>query len=131
MKHIIIGAILGLGFAGMAMADPVHGTWKTTPDDNGNFGHIQVKACDDKICGTLVRSFDADGTETQSDNIGKNIIWDMVARGDGRYSGGKIWAPDRDRTYRSRMALNGNELEVKGCVVGGLICRGQDWSRVN
>ncbi|MFC3118541.1 hypothetical protein ACFOHS_11125 [Jhaorihella thermophila] len=28
------------------------------------------------------------------------------------------------------MRLNGGTLTVKGCVMGGLICRGQDWTRV-
>jgi len=45
-----------------------------------------------------------------------------------KYSSGKIWAPDVDKTYRSKMALNGNTLKVSGCV--GPICRSQNWTRV-
>ena len=52
----------------------------------------------------------------------------MKASGDGTYSGGKIWAPDRDKTYNSKMALSGDTLTVSGCVIG--ICRDQDWQRV-
>lgn len=130
MKHLMLSAALLMGLAGAAAADPVDGTWKTAPDDNGNFGHIQVGACGAKICGTLVKSFDSSGAESQSDNVGKKIIWDMVAKGDGYYSGGKIWSPDRDKTYKSKMTLSGNKLSVEGCVL--LICRdGGTWSRVN
>ena len=130
MKHLMLSAGFVIGLTGMALADPVDGTWKTAPDDNGNFGHIKVGACGAKICGTLVKSFDSSGAEIESDSNGKKIIWDMVAQGDGYYSGGKIWSPDRDKTYKSKMTLSGNKLSVEGCVM--LICRdGGTWSRIN
>jgi uncharacterized protein (DUF2147 family) len=53
----------------------------------------------------------------------------MTAEGDGEYSGGKIWAPDRDKVYSSKMALSGETLEVSGCVL--VVCRAQSWTRVN
>lgn len=131
MKHLILSAIFGLGLAGAAFAaDPVHGTWMTAPDDNGNTGHIQVAACGSKICGTLVKSFDSSGAEMASDNIGKKIIWDMQSDGGGEYSGGKVWSPDRDKTYKSKMQLTGNKLNIQGCVM--FVCRdGGSWTRVN
>lgn len=130
MKQLILSAALGLGFAGMAAADPVYGTWKTAPDDNGNSGHIQVQACGSKICGTLIKALDTNGAEMASDNVGKKIIWDMVADGDGNYSDGKVWSPDRDKTYSSKMQLKGNKLAISGCIL--LICRdGGTWTRVN
>ena len=68
---------------------------------------------------------------SEYEHLGKQLIWDMGVDGGGYYSGGKIWAPDADKTYKSKMSLDGNTLTVKGCVAGGLVCRGQDWSRVN
>ena len=44
MKSLALGFAL-LFAAGAAFADPVEGVWKTKPDDNGNFGHIDVKPC--------------------------------------------------------------------------------------
>ena len=64
----------------------------------------------------------------ESENIGKRMIWGMQANGDGSYSGGKIWAPDRDKVYSSKMSLSGNALEVSGCVL--VVCRAQSWTRV-
>ena len=60
--------VAGTAFA----ADPVFGIWKTKPDDNGNFGHINVAACGNKICGTLVKAFDSSSKEVKSDNVGQN-----------------------------------------------------------
>ncbi len=120
---------IALVFAsGAAFADPVEGLWKTQPDDRGNFGHVEIYSCGAALCGVIRKAFDPKGAERPSDNIGKRMIWDMEPRGDGDYRGGKIWAPDRDKTYSSRMSLEGDNLEVSGCVLG--ICREQTWSRV-
>lgn len=124
----LIAALVLTG--GAALADPVHGTWKTTADDNGNYGHIQVTNCGGKVCGTLVKSFDSSGQAMNSPNNGKKIIWDMQAKGDGAYSGGKVYSPDRDKTYNSKMQLTGDKLAVSGCILG--ICRdGGTWTRLN
>jgi uncharacterized protein (DUF2147 family) len=128
MKKLILAAVLVMG-AGAAMADPVFGTWKTKPDDNGNFGHVKIAACGATICGTLVKAFDGSGKEIDSPNVGKKIVWDMVAYPDGLYDDGQIWSPDRDKTYNSDMTLSGDKLAVRGCVLG--ICRdGGTWTRV-
>ncbi|WP_425040653.1 DUF2147 domain-containing protein [Primorskyibacter sp. S187A] len=127
MKTIVLAAALVFG-AGAVAADPVFGTWKTQPGDDGAYGLVTIKACGSEICGTLGKGFDKSGKEVKSPNIGKRMIWAMKSNGGGKYSGGKIWAPDRDKTYNSRMTLSGNALKVQGCVLG--ICRGQTWTRV-
>lgn len=115
---------------GVAMADPVEGTWQTRKDDNGNYGHVQIKPCGKAFCGTLVKAFNSEGKEIDSPNVGKRIVWDMVAYPNGLYDDGKIYSPDRDKTYNGDMTLNGNSLSVRGCVLG--ICRdGGTWKRVN
>lgn len=116
--------------ASTALADPAEGVWKTKPDDNGNFGHVQVTTCGAAVCGTLVKAFDGSGKEIRSDNVGKRIIWDMQAKGGGAYADGKVWSPDRNKTYNGKMVLQGKGLAISGCVLG--ICRdGGTWSRVN
>jgi uncharacterized protein (DUF2147 family) len=130
MRTLILAAALSL-LASAALADPVEGLWKTKPDDNGNFGHVEIAPCGAKLCGILVKAFDGSGAEIDSPNIGRKIVWDMVANGDGTYGGGKVWAPDRDKTYKSKMKLDGSSLAVSGCVLGGAICRDSVWTRVN
>ncbi len=128
IKKLTLAAAM-LFAATAAFADPVEGVWKTKPDDNGNFGYVKVAACGPAFCGRLIKSFDSTGAEMKSDNIGKNIIWDMVAYPDGLYDDGQVWSPDRDKTYNSDMTLTGDKLSVRGCVLG--ICRdGGTWTRV-
>ena len=130
MKKFVLLTFAGLLLAFSASADPIFGLWQTVGDDNGNYGQIEVKACEDKICGELVKSFDGSGKQYKSDNLGKLIIWDMKAKKNGKYAGGKIWSPDRDKVYKSKMKLVGNdELKISGCVA--ILCRdGGTWTRV-
>ena len=129
MKKDFLSAISVILFAGIAQADPIYGVWKTPNDDNGKSGHIEISACDDRVCGVLVKSFDENGKAYDSKNIGKTIIWDMQSKGNGKYSGGKLWSPDRDKVYKSKLKLSGNALKVSGCIL--VICRdGGTWNRV-
>jgi len=127
MKLMTLAAGLMLA-ATAAFADPVEGTWKTQPGDDGSFGLVTISPCGAEICGVLGQGYDASGAKIASPNIGRQMIWGMKPAGNGAYKGGKIWAPDRDKTYNSKMTLTGDQLKVEGCVFG--ICRGQTWTRV-
>lgn len=130
MKYLVVAAAAALASA--AQADPVAGLWKTAPGDTGGYLHVTMAPCGASVCGTIKAAFDGSGTPSaEYEHLGKKLVWDMAAEGGGSYSGGTIWAPDRDKTYASKMSLKGAVLEVKGCVAGGLICRGQSWTRVN
>jgi uncharacterized protein (DUF2147 family) len=126
-KLAMMSAVLALG-AGMASAEPLLGIWQTAKDDNGHSGLIEVAPCGNKLCGKLVRSYDENGNEMQSDNLGRNIISETVPTGGGSYEG-KVYSPDRDKTYNSKLELQGDRLKVSGCVM--FICRdGGTWRRV-
>jgi uncharacterized protein (DUF2147 family) len=128
MKKLLLATAMSFA-AGMAMADPVEGVWKTKVDDNGNYGYVKVDPCGAAFCGVLIKAFDGTGAEIDSPNVGRQIIWDMVPYGDGLYDDGQIYSPDRDKTYNSDMQLSGDTLSVRGCVLG--ICRdGGTWTRV-
>lgn len=114
--------------AGMTFADPLIGTWRTIKDDNGNSGEIVVEQCGNALCGTLVKSYDANGKSFKSPNVGKQIISATQPTGNGGYKG-KVFSPDRGKTYNSRLTLSGDTLKVEGCVLG--ICRdGGSWNRI-
>lgn len=128
MRKFALAAASVLLSAGVAMADPVEGVWRTQPGDNGNYGLVTISKCGEQICGVLGQGYDSAGNQVDSPNIGRRMIWDMNVDGGGSYSGGKIWAPDKDKVYKSKMALSGNSLKVSGCVA--IICRSQTWTRV-
>ncbi|WP_294613435.1 DUF2147 domain-containing protein [Roseovarius sp.] len=128
MKKVVLTMATIMFSAGMAVADPLEGTWRTAPDDHGDTGLIEVAPCGDALCGKLVKSFDSTGKEKPSTMIGRNIISETQNKGGGTYKG-KIYAPDRDKTYSSKLRLTGDMLDVSGCVFG--ICRnGGTWKKV-
>lgn len=131
MKDLAMRAVLGgavaLGLAAAASADPVLGTWKTQPDD-GSYAHVTMAPCGAAVCGKISRTFNAEGKD-KSPNIGKTLVIDMVANGDGSYAG-KVWRPSNDKIYIGKMDLAGSSLALRGCVAGGLICSKQTWTRV-
>jgi len=127
MKKFLLAAALTVFGSGAAMADPVEGIWKTQVDD-GAYAYVTIAPCGAKLCGVITQTFNNTG-EYQSPNLGKSLVWDMVARGGGSYKDGQIWQPSTDKIYSSKMALKGNVLKVSGC--WGIICKKQTWNRVN
>ena len=125
MKHLLAAALIALPLAAQAQ---VAGVWQTETSDAGAYLHVRVGTCANDAnltCGTIVKAVNT----TRKDLVGKPIIWGMAANGTNAWSKGRIWAPDDDKTYRSKMELSGDRLKVSGCV--GPICRGQTWARVN
>ncbi|MBK0400495.1 DUF2147 domain-containing protein [Limibaculum sp. M0105] len=130
MRATLLTALAGIAIAFAASAEQPVGVWKTTPKDDGRYLHIEIAPCTDGaqlLCGTTVGAF----AGARTDIVGKRIFWDMAPDGAGKWTGGEIWAPDEDKTYSGMLEMNGATLEISGCVMGGLICRGQDWTRAH
>jgi len=127
MKRMLIAALLALA-PGLASADPAEGMWKTQVDD-GAYAYVEMGPCSGgRICGWIRRTFDDNG-EYQSENIGKAIVINMEPQGNGFYKG-KVWRPSNDKIYIGKMQVNGDQLSLDGCVLGGLICASQTWTRI-
>ena len=121
----------------LAHAGDAKGVWQSEPNDEGSYIHVEVAPCASdagKLCGTIIDARNADPAKTDTKRrdelVGKVMINDMSPDGTNEWDGGTIWAPDDEETYSSKMELNGDVLTVSGCVLGGLICRGQEWKRV-
>lgn len=125
-------AIATLSFAVLVpasvWAQDVAGTWRTEPTGQG-YLEIAIRPCGPALCGTILRARDLQGQPQPYAHVGRQMIWDMRPDGPGAWSDGRIWDPRNDRTFRSRMTLRGDRLEVSGCVMG--ICQTQNWQRVN
>lgn len=112
MARSFILALALAAFSAPALADPITGDWRTEAGET-----VRIAPCGDEYCITLMTS------ELAGDQIGQ-----MAPRGDGSYRS-SITDPSEDRTYSGRAELSGDTLRMSGCVLGGLICRGEDWIR--
>lgn len=126
MKFITTTLAAIVAFAGAAFADPLEGSWRTETDD-GAYAYVTIAPCGGAYCGVIARTFNASG-EYQSENIGRQIVINMVAQGGGAYEG-QVWRPSNDKIYIGKMDLSGNTVQLRGCVAGGLICASQSWTR--
>jgi uncharacterized protein (DUF2147 family) len=130
MRMLLVVALASAGLALPAAADPVFGLWRSEPDARGVVSMIQLVDCDDRICGRLVATYDAQGRPLDSPHIGRAFIWGMEPHGSGRYLAGRQWLPERDQDYPARMNLAGDRLTVTHCSVV-VVCRDRVWSRAN
>ena len=126
MKTLAVSFAL-LFTAGAVFADPVEGIWQTQEDD-GAYAHVTMAPCGPNFCGVISRTFKG-SEEYTSENIGKTLVIDMAAQGDGTYEG-KVWRPSNDKTYYGTIALDAGRMTLAGCVAGGLICSKQIWTKL-
>lgn len=109
-----------------ALAD-ITGNWLSAKNDEGKQISIEIYNCGEKVCGKITDVHYSNDTSI----IGAEIIQNMQKKSDTRYSGGKIYAPDTEKWYKSKIKVrDANTLKVSGCVIGGIICRGQVWTRI-
>jgi uncharacterized protein (DUF2147 family) len=127
MKKFLVAAALTAAGTVAAANDAALGIWQTQVDD-GAYAHVEMTQCGAAVCGVIARTFNAEG-EYQSENIGKTLVIDMVPAGDGSYEG-SVWRPSNDRIYIGKMQVAGNQLRLRGCIAGGLLCSSQDWVRL-
>ncbi|MBV7378170.1 DUF2147 domain-containing protein [Maritimibacter dapengensis] len=128
MKRIFLAAAMSLLGSAAFAQDPALGVWQTEVDD-GSFALVQMSSCGSDICGTITRTFKADGTEYDSPNKGLQIVRGMTPTGGGNYEG-EVLRPSNNKIYIGKMQISGTQLSLKGCVAGGLICANQNWKKL-
>ncbi|MEL7254905.1 MAG: DUF2147 domain-containing protein [Pseudomonadota bacterium] len=130
MKKIFAAALALMFSTGAGFADPAAGLWRSEPSETGSVLHVRVTPCGADVCGVIQKAVDKNGqTVANYEHQGKTMIWGMKPKGNGAYDGGRIWAADTEKTYKSKMQLlSANQMKVEGCIIG--ICRGQTWVRL-
>ena len=112
-------------------ADP-RGTWLSQSGET----RIRFADCGGQLCGTIVAS--AQARDDKNENaalrsralVGVRMIT-MRANGADNWQG-SLYNFQDGKTYNGRMTMpSANAMSLSGCVLGGLICRSQTWSRVN
>ncbi|GAB5448884.1 DUF2147 domain-containing protein [Gymnodinialimonas sp.] len=101
------------------------GLWQTGAR-GGSWGYVRFAPCGAAYCGTLV---DGGGQNVNPQYFGTVLVTGMQWTG-SEFDGGRLLDVETGRVYISRMRFRGaNSLRISGCVLGGLICGGQTWTR--
>lgn len=112
------------------LSERTYGTWKNPK----NSVHVEAQECDGKMCGVVVWANDkakADARRGGTDQlIGRQLFQDFEEQQEGRWKG-KVFVPDINRTFHGTVTIiDADTLEGKGCLIGGIGCKSQVWTRV-
>ena len=124
MRHLkimaLVVATLGLAPAAMAQSSPF-GTW-TRPSTGTQ---VNFYDCGGKLCAKITGVKDA----TKKGDVGKVIMSGADKSGDNTWKGSLLSTED-GQTYNGVVTLEGPKaLNLKGCVLGGLVCKGETWTK--
>jgi uncharacterized protein (DUF2147 family) len=134
MRHIT--AITALALAGIASAptagaaDRSFGVWS---NPKGSV-HVRARPCGARMCGVVVWANDkakADAARGGVDPlVGETLFRDFVSAGAGKWRG-KVFVPDIGKTFSGTITvIDATHLEGKGCLLGGIGCKSQVWTRI-
>jgi uncharacterized protein (DUF2147 family) len=140
---VVVSAIaLALIFKAPAFAADPFGTWLT----GDKKGKVRIVNCSGALCGTLVwmqEPMDPDTNQPKTDKhnvdagkqgrplLGIPIVLNMKPSGGDKWEG-QVYNAEDGNTYSGSFTMTGaNSAELKGCVMGGLICKAQSWTRTN
>lgn len=114
-KTLALATLATLLTATAAAASP-YGTW-TRPSTGTK---VEFYDCGGKLCGKVVSS-------KNKDSVGKVIVSGAAKTGDNTWKGDLLNTED-GQTYSGVITLEGPKaLNLKGCVLGGVICKGETW----
>ena len=142
-KLLALVAFLITSFATIFGQNPdlVKGIWVSDSKD----AKVEIYKAGEKYFGKIVwaqNMYEADGKTSKKDSKNSNeqlqgrtilnmIILSGFTYGDGEWSGGEIYDPKSGKTYKSKMKLKGNSLEVRGYVGSPMFGKTTTWTRVS
>ncbi len=125
----------GMSTTALAGAEDAFGTWKDT--QKGSV--VKVYACGGGLCAQIVKTTDAGAKDVNNPNpaLKTRPIAGLVIMSGARKNGANAWKgsiynrEDGQRYAGSLTVSSKNQLELQGCVLGGLICTSRTWTRIN
>lgn len=105
-----------------ALAAEPAGTWVRPSTGT----QVSFYACGANLCGKIVAVKD----QSKASTVGTVILNGATKSGDNKWQGELLNTED-GKTYSGYVTLEGaNALKLEGCALGGLVCKGETWTRV-
>ena len=125
--------IAGIGVSGTALAASPTGTWLT---ESGKT-QVHIVPCANAFCGTIVwqktPSKDVknpDKSKRGNALVGTQMLYNLKPVGTDAWKG-KLYNFENGKTYTGKMELTGSKtLKLSGCILGGAICKSQQWTKL-
>ncbi len=119
----------------LAGAEDAFGTWR----DNEKGSIVKVYSCGGGLCAQIVKTKDAGAKDVNNPNpaLRNRPIAGLVIMSGARKTGENKWQgtiynrEDGQRYSGSLTVVSKNQLQLEGCVAGGLFCKSRIWTRAN
>jgi len=126
---VFIALLLVAAVRDLPPREAILGTWHNPK----NSVAVRTGHCGDLLCGWVVRATDKARDDVARKGypplIGTALLRGYKADGRARWAG-QIYVPDMGRTFGSTVTMvDADTLNVRGCLIGGFICKSQIWRR--
>jgi uncharacterized protein (DUF2147 family) len=119
---VLIASILAACVGSVAQAADINGMWARSDGK----AKVKIAKCGADICAT--NTWIKPGTP--SEKAGDVLVMKVQKVSDSTYSG-SAFDPQRDMSYKITLDVGASKMTSKGCVLGGLLCKGVGWTRIN
>lgn len=86
---------------------------------------VKVAKCGANICAT--NTWIKPGTP--SEKAGDVLVMEVKPDSPSTYSG-TAFDPQRNMRYKIKLKVSENNMTTTGCILGGLLCKGVDWTKI-
>jgi uncharacterized protein (DUF2147 family) len=111
-------------------AEPVEGLW-LHPEKSVI---IHLAPCGPAICGTVTWANDTAKKAARKGIdplVGARLLTNLRPRSNGQWRG-RLFVPDLNVRVNGKITpINSNKLRVSGCLIGGMLCGSQVWTRTD
>ena len=136
-KRFAITAILAVAAAvcevGAASAGDATGVWMRSSGSS----KIRIEDCGGALCGTIVWEKaprkdiqNPDPAKREEPLTGRRVLLGLKPTGKADQWKGQVYNAEDGKTYTGFITLEADgALKLEGCVLGGLICKSDRWTR--
>ncbi|MGE4373180.1 MAG: DUF2147 domain-containing protein [Xanthobacter sp.] len=132
LTGLLLGTALLAAPAVARAESALSGLWYTQSGET----QVRFAPCGKAICGTIAwlktprkDTSNPDAAKRDRSLVGTQLVYGLMPAGNGKWNG-KLYNYENGKTYSGSLQLKGaDKLELSGCVMGGLLCRSQTWSR--
>jgi uncharacterized protein (DUF2147 family) len=123
MKTLALFAtVTALALGAGAQAAELGGVWARSDGK----AKVRIAPCGGDIC--AINTWIKPGTPNEK--AGDRLVMKVEKVAANKYSG-SAFDPQRDMTYRITLDVGSDRMTTTGCVLGGLLCKGVGWTRID
>jgi len=119
-----VAALLTMLGASASFADTgaIMGAWQR----EDGIARVKVAPCGKVICmtNTYIRP------DVTDEKVGERLEFDVKEAGGDAPLAGSVLDPKTGKSYSATIIVQGDQMTTKGCVLGGIICKSTNWTRL-